>query len=150
VTTAPARGVVTHACSASSGRSASVSTTQSDASFGGRSTSQSLRNDLPGSPSRAGAGGFRPRPRTQDASLHSIAMGFGGDEHEDDAPGGRPGEDDLEFPRRPLPHPLDRLWMHPSELAPFTGAPAARPKPVWTTTLVAGAAGAILTLAVLG
>jgi putative serine protease PepD len=77
-------------------------------------------------------------------------MGFGGDEHEQDAPGGRAGDDDLDFGRGPLPHPLDRLWLHPSELAPLAGTAGARPKPLWTTTLVAGAAGAILTLAVLG
>ncbi len=76
-------------------------------------------------------------------------MGFGGDEHEDEAPGNRPGDDDLDF-GGPLPHPLDRLWLHPSELSPFVGATASRPKSMWTTTLVAGAAGAILTLAVLG
>ena len=32
------------------------------------------------------------------------------------------GDDDLEFGRGPLPHPLDRLWLHPSELSPLAAA----------------------------
>ena len=76
-------------------------------------------------------------------------MGLGGDQHEDEEPGILSGDDDLEFGRGRLPHPLDRLWLHPSELSPLAGTVTTKPKPLWTTTLVAGAAGAILTLAVL-
>jgi putative serine protease PepD len=89
-------------------------------------------------------------------------MGYAGDEHDEERLGEFPdgGEDDDladvgadGHPRRAVPDPLDRLWMHPSELAPFMGpstTSAARHRPMWTTTLVAGAAGAILTLGVLG
>jgi len=82
-------------------------------------------------------------------------MGFGGatgygdggpDDDSDD------GHDD-EPPDRPhsaLPDPLDRVWLHPSELSPLAAATVTRTRPMWTTTLLAGAAGAILTLVVLG
>jgi S1-C subfamily serine protease len=66
-------------------------------------------------------------------------MGYSGDEHDEGSPG-------------QLPDPLDRLWTHPSELSPLMGASttaSARHRPMWTATLVAGAAGAILTLGVL-
>jgi len=76
--------------------------------------------------------------------------GFGGDEPDDVIPELPPYDDGPEPPHGSLPHPLDRLWLHPSELPPFAGGSATRTKPLWTTTLVAGAAGAILTLAVLG
>jgi S1-C subfamily serine protease len=76
--------------------------------------------------------------------------GFGGDEPDDLIPELPPFDDGPERPFGSLPHPLDRLWLHPSELSPHAGASATRTKPLWTTTLVAGAAGAILTLAVLG
>ena len=83
---------------------------------------------------------------------HRDATGLGGaaDDGDDDDRADGPLDDDLGR-RGGLPHPLDRLWMHPSELAGFA-APArpARTRPIWTTTLVAGAAGAILTLGVLG
>jgi putative serine protease PepD len=76
-------------------------------------------------------------------------MGYAGDEHDEE-----PLEEIPDgHPRRAVPDPLDRLWMHPSELAPFMGASTAsssRHRPMWTATLVAGAAGAILTLGVLG
>ncbi len=78
-------------------------------------------------------------------------MGSGGDERDDEAPAIPFEDDEAEFGRPAVPHPLDRLWMHPSELSPFVAAATTtRTKPVWTTTLVAGAAGAILTLAALG
>jgi len=85
---------------------------------------------------------------------HRDATGFGGaadDGDDDDRADGPLDDDDLRRPRGGLPHPLDRLWMHPSELAALP-APArpARSRPMWTATLVAGAAGAILTLGVLG
>jgi putative serine protease PepD len=87
---------------------------------------------------------------TLDCVGHGGAMGSGGDERDDEAPAIPFDDDDPEFTRPALPHPLDRLWMHPSELSPFVAESTTRPKPVWTTTLVAGAAGAILTLAALG
>jgi putative serine protease PepD len=84
-------------------------------------------------------------------------MGYAGDEHDEEFLGGSPEGDfpDLgspDRPRRAIPDPLDRLWMHPSELSPLVGASstsASRHRPIWTATLVAGAAGAILTLGVL-
>lgn len=84
-------------------------------------------------------------------------MGYAGDEHDEESLGGSPEGEFFELgrpdrPRRAIPDPLDRLWMHPSELSPLVGASAAsrsRHRPMWTATLVAGAAGAILTLGVL-
>jgi S1-C subfamily serine protease len=78
------------------------------------------------------------------------AMGFTGEEPDDEIPGAPPFDDDPDLPQGSLPHPLDRLWLHPSELSPLAAASATKTKPLWTTTLVAGAAGAILTLGVLG
>src|SRR5207253_6615163 len=78
---------------------------------------------------------------------------YSGDEHDEEPLGEIPEEGGLFRPRRAVPDPLDRLWMHPSELSPLIGAPtasSARHRPMWTATLVAGAAGAILTLGVLG
>ena len=85
-------------------------------------------------------------------------MGDAGDEHDDEPLGEVPDDEGRDGPRRPLPDPLDRLWLHPSELSPLIGEPAiagavttiSRPRPMWSITLVAGAAGAILTLALLG
>jgi S1-C subfamily serine protease len=82
------------------------------------------------------------------------------DEHPE-GPGSDPGEepeDDRE-PRlgTPLPDPLDRVWLHPTELS-VLGAAFAPPEapgsgrhrsPVWLAPLLAGAAGALLTVAVL-
>jgi putative serine protease PepD len=84
-------------------------------------------------------------------------MGYAGDEHDEESLGEIPDGDLPDFggfdaPRRSLPDPLDRLWMHPSELSPLVGASTTattRHRPLWTATLVAGAAGAILTLGVL-
>jgi len=85
---------------------------------------------------------------------HRDATGFGGaaGDGDDDDRADRPlDDDDVGRPRGGPPHPLDRLWMHPSELAAFAGpARPARTRPLWTATLMAGAAGAILTLGVLG
>jgi len=78
------------------------------------------------------------------------AMGFTGEEPDDEIPGAPPFDDGPDLPQGSLPHPLDRLWLHPSELSPLAAASATKAKPLWTTTLVAGAAGAILTLGVLG
>jgi S1-C subfamily serine protease len=78
-------------------------------------------------------------------------MGDAGDEHDEESLGDS-DEAGHDRPRRAVPDPLDRLWMHPSELSPFVGASGATPvrhRPMWTATLVAGAAGAILTLGVL-
>ena len=78
-------------------------------------------------------------------------MGYAGDEHDEESLGESP-EAGHDRPRRAVPDPLDRLWMHPSELSPRAGfaidSPA-RHRPMWTATLVAGATGAILTLGVL-
>jgi S1-C subfamily serine protease len=81
-----------------------------------------------------------------DATGYGAASGEGDDDDRRDVPPDDPGS-----PLGGLPHPLDRLWMHPSELAamPAAGAPA-RSRPVWTAMLVAGAAGAILTIGLLG
>jgi S1-C subfamily serine protease len=73
----------------------------------------------------------------------------------DPDPGEEP-EDDRE-PRRatPLPDPLDRVWLHPTELSAL-GAAFASPEAhgsgrhrsaAWLAPLVAGAAGALLTVA---
>jgi S1-C subfamily serine protease len=90
-------------------------------------------------------------------------MGYEGDEHDDESLGDSPDDEGRDHPRAALPDPLDRLWLHPSELSPLIGAPMIgasaiagsastipRPRPMWSTTLVAGAVGAVLTLAVLG
>jgi S1-C subfamily serine protease len=84
----------------------------------------------------------------RDATGYGDSSGEGDDE-------GTPGIGPHEDPGRPLdalPHPLDRLWMHPSELAavPVVAPGPTRARPMWTATLMAGAAGAILTLGVLG
>ena len=85
---------------------------------------------------------------------HRDATGFGGaadDGDDDDRAGGPLDDGDPARPRGGPPHPLDRLWMHPSELAAFAAPETrTRTRPMWTATLVAGAAGAILTLGVLG
>jgi putative serine protease PepD len=74
------------------------------------------------------------------------ATGYGdGGPDDDDESGDGPDE-----PRSSLPDPLDRVWLHPSELSPLAAATVTRTRPMWTTTLLAGAAGAILTLVVLG
>lgn len=78
-------------------------------------------------------------------------MGYAGDEHDEESLGESP-EAGHDRPRRAVPDPLDRLWMHPSELSPraaLSTESAARHRPIWPTTLFAGAAGAILTLGVL-
>ncbi len=83
----------------------------------------------------------------RDAPGHGSAPGEGDDEQ---TPGATP-DDDPGRPLSALPDPLDRLWMHPSELAalPVVSSPP-RARSMWTATLIAGAAGAILTLGVLG
>jgi putative serine protease PepD len=90
-----------------------------------------------------------------------------GNRHEDepvDDPHDRPEDDlgdELDPPssaRRPLPDPLDRVWLHPTELSVLGsefGAPAAGPKRsghrphLWIVPVIAGAAGALLTVVVL-
>jgi putative serine protease PepD len=76
--------------------------------------------------------------------------GFGGGDPDDEERDFHDDDDDRDLPRSTLPDPLDRIWLHPSELSPLAAATVTRTRPMWTTTLVAGAAGAILTLAVLG
>ena len=90
------------------------------------------------------------------------------DEHPDEHPDGPQddldadladdlGDDDGDPQRRvPLPDPLDRVWLHPTELSvlgaafaePPTGGDRHRSRP-WIAPLLAGATGALLTLAVL-
>jgi putative serine protease PepD len=81
-------------------------------------------------------------------------MGFGGatygDGGPDDESGDGPDDESRDRPGSSLPDPLDRVWLHPSELSPLAAATVTRTRPMWTTTLLAGAAGAILTLVVLG
>jgi S1-C subfamily serine protease len=63
-------------------------------------------------------------------------------------------EDDDEAVSRPPPDPLDRIWLHPSELSRFesealtTGRDRPRPTP-WTVAVVGAVAGAVATMAVL-
>jgi S1-C subfamily serine protease len=67
--------------------------------------------------------------------------------------------DDLESPaasRRPLPDPLDRVWVHPTELsvlgAGFAGGEAKEPghrSRLWMTPAIAAAGGALVTVVVL-
>jgi S1-C subfamily serine protease len=63
-------------------------------------------------------------------------------------------EDDDEAVSRPPPDPLDRIWLHPSELSRFeaealtTGRDRPRPTP-WTVAVVGALAGAVATMAVL-
>jgi S1-C subfamily serine protease len=76
--------------------------------------------------------------------------GFGDSDPDDENDDQHLDDDERDRPRSSLPDPLDRTWLHPSELSPLAAATVTRTKPMWTTTVVAGAAGAILTLAVLG
>lgn len=84
-------------------------------------------------------------------------MGHAGDSH-DDEPLDEHHDEGLE-PRGSVPDPLDRVWRHPSELGPPQASPgfrAPRPErprravPGWLTPVLAGAAGALVTVAVLG
>jgi S1-C subfamily serine protease len=71
------------------------------------------------------------------------AAGNDRDDHDDESP------DDFSAP----PHPLDRLWRHPSELPALGASPTARSRPRKRTTAVVAAAaagvGAVATVAVL-
>ena len=77
------------------------------------------------------------------------------DEHPE-GPDEEPDDEDAGA-RVPLPDPLDRVWLHPTELsvlgaafAPPTTASGARHRTLpWLAPLLAGAAGALLTVAVL-
>ena len=91
-----------------------------------------------------------------------------GNRHEDEPPDEHnegpeeEPEDEIDDPgrRTRLPDPLDRVWLHPSELSilgaafapsgdePPAGPPRHRSLP-WLAPLLAGAAGALLTVAVL-
>src|SRR5437763_1374285 len=82
-------------------------------------------------------------------------MGFGGvkgfgDDPDDDDDDLTAADDEHELGHRALPDPLDRLWLHPSELAAPAPPTPPRTRSRWPATLLAGAAGAVLTLAVLG
>jgi S1-C subfamily serine protease len=63
------------------------------------------------------------------------------------------GEPEPEEPAGPRPHPLDRPWVHPSELrsfvaTPASAAPQARPRE-WVIGITAGLVGAALAVTVL-
>ncbi len=77
----------------------------------------------------------------------------------DDEPGDEL-EDERQIRKAPLPDPLDRVWLHPSELAslgaafvpadgPSSSTQARHRSPAWLTPLLASAAGALLTVGVL-
>jgi S1-C subfamily serine protease len=92
-------------------------------------------------------------------------MGHGN--HDEDEPldehheGAEDAGDDLEAPpssRRPLPDPLDRVWVHPTELsvlgAGFVGPGAGTENPgrrsrLWMVPALSGAVGALVTIVVL-
>ena len=66
-------------------------------------------------------------------------MGYAGDEHDEESHGESPEAGD-DRPRGAVPDPLDRLWMHPSELSPFVGAAGATPvrhRPTCISTRIA-------------
>jgi putative serine protease PepD len=72
-------------------------------------------------------------------------MGQAGDSHDDEPP-----DDEPDRPRGSPPDPLDRLWRHPTELPPVSPAvPPRRSPSTWLVAVVAGAAGAILTVVAL-
>jgi S1-C subfamily serine protease len=82
------------------------------------------------------------------------------DEPPDESPDETPDDTDDERPglRPPLPDPLDRVWLHPTELSSLGAAfaPPAGSGPrhqhrslPWLTPVLAGAAGALLTVTVL-
>lgn len=70
-----------------------------------------------------------------------------------------PGDDDDDDPRRPPPHPLDRTWIHPSELGAARATPVGPPARTaprgrgWRRevglAVTAGAIGALATVLVL-
>jgi S1-C subfamily serine protease len=75
--------------------------------------------------------------------------------HDDERPDERPDEhlDDAPASRSDPPHPLDRVWLHPSELPVDAGAARLRaPRrrtPALVASAVAGAVGALVAVAVL-
>jgi S1-C subfamily serine protease len=65
-----------------------------------------------------------------------------------------PADDDDEAASGPPPDPLDRIWLHPSELSQFEAEALTsgqdRPRPnSWTVAMVSAVAGAVATMAVL-
>ncbi|MGH9027154.1 MAG: trypsin-like peptidase domain-containing protein, partial [Acidimicrobiia bacterium] len=65
-----------------------------------------------------------------------------------------PAEDDDEAASGPPPDPLDRIWLHPTELSRFEAealtSGSDRPRPnSWTVAVVSAVAGAVATMAVL-
>jgi S1-C subfamily serine protease len=65
-----------------------------------------------------------------------------------------PAEDDDEAASGPPPDPLDRIWLHPTELSQFEAEALTpgrhRPRPnSWTVAVVSAMAGAVATMAVL-
>ncbi len=92
-------------------------------------------------------------------------MGRAGDEHDDGSPDDfddshhQDDEDEEDESQPPAgggpPHPLDRLWFHPSELASFASArPGSasrtrRAAPRWVVPVTSGAIGALVTVVIL-
>jgi putative serine protease PepD len=60
-----------------------------------------------------------------------------------------PEDEDSEGASGPPPHPLDRVWFHPSELSAYMAATGPRRRRSWVVGALAAAAGAVLTLGIL-
>jgi putative serine protease PepD len=80
-------------------------------------------------------------------------MGHAGDSHDDEPFDEHHDDEGLDRPRGAPPDPMDRVWRHPTELGAVAASriPArARSMPSWALSMLAGAAGALVTVAVLG
>src|SRR5690349_17930509 len=62
---------------------------------------------------------------------------------------GVPEDEDPEGASGPPPHPLDRVWFHPSELSAYMAATGPRRQRSWLVGGLAAAAGVVLTLGIL-
>jgi putative serine protease PepD len=78
-----------------------------------------------------------------------------GDSHDDEPRDGDEHDDRQDEPMRAggPPHPLDRIWVHPSELpvgpGPAASKPAAKGPSRWFAPALAGVAGALATIVIL-
>ena len=80
-------------------------------------------------------------------------MGHAGDSHDDEPSDEHHDEEGQDRPRGAPPDPMDRVWRHPTELGAVTPSRPpvrARTMPSWALSTIAGAAGALVTVAVLG
>jgi S1-C subfamily serine protease len=80
-------------------------------------------------------------------------MGHAGDSHDDEPFEEHHDDEGIDRPRGSPPDPMDRVWRHPTELGAVVSSriPArARNMPGWAVSMLAGAAGALVTVAVLG